>query len=186
VRSATLTVVGAMAVWLTLACGAGSARGEDAESLALAVKATFLYKFQPFVTWPAEAFPSPAAPFTLCIVGKHPFGILLDRVIDGQRAGDREVVARRLAKISPDDHCQIMYVGADDPAIAKELQLPVAGMPVLTVTDSIADASAKGIINFVVAGNRVRFEIDDAAARRSGLQISSKLLSLAVSVRAAP
>jgi hypothetical protein len=42
------------------------------------------------------------------------------------------------------------------------------------------------MINFIVADNRVRFEIDEAAARRNGLQISSKLLSLAASVRPAP
>jgi len=42
------------------------------------------------------------------------------------------------------------------------------------------------MITFVIASDRVRFEIDEARAVRSGLAISSKLLSLAVSVRPAP
>jgi hypothetical protein len=174
-----------IAVLFAFALG-GEARADDPGSLELAVKATFLYKFQPFVTWPAEAFPSPAAPFTLCVVGNHPFGSLLDKVVEGQRAGNREVTVRRLTTVSPDDHCQILYVGADDPVVARQLQVPVAGTPVLTVTDSIRDSSAKGMINFIIADNRVRFEIDNAAATRSGLVISSKLLSLAVSVRSSP
>jgi len=71
--------------------------------------------------------------------------------------------------------------------VVKQLLAPVAASaPVLTVTDSIDALDAKGMINFVVADNRVRFEIDDAAARRSGLVISSKLLSLALSVRPSP
>jgi hypothetical protein len=41
----------------------------------------------------------------------------------------------------------------------------------------------KGIVNFVIVDDRVRFEIDDAEAARRGLRISSKLLSLAVSVK---
>jgi hypothetical protein len=35
----------------------------------------------------------------------------------------------------------------------------------------------------VIHDNRVRFEIDDAAAARNGLTISSKLLGLALSVK---
>jgi hypothetical protein len=175
-----------MVVLFALGCGWEAALADDAYTLELAVKATYLYKFQPFVTWPAQAFPSPDAPFTLCIVGNHPFGPLLDRVVDGQRAGGRNVVVLRPATVSPADHCQILYVGAGDAVTAKRLKAPVAGMPVLTVTDSIGDPGAKGMINFVIADNRVRFEIDDAAAMQSGLTISSKLLSLAVSVRSGP
>ena len=170
-----------------LAFSGGAARADDPAALALAVKATFLYKFQPFVTWPAQAFASPTAPFTLCVVGNDPFGPILDRVVEGQRTGDRDVVVRRMETVSPDDHCQILYVGAADPAVVKQLLAPVAASaPVLTVTDSIDALDAKGMINFVVADNRVRFELDDAAARRSGLVISSKLLSLALSVRPSP
>jgi len=54
---------------------------------------------------------------------------------------------------------------------------------VLTVTDSMTDPRSKGIINFVIDNNRVRFEIDNRAAAENGLTISSKLLSLAISVR---
>jgi len=165
---------------------ANAVRAEESGMLELAVKATFLYKFQPFVIWPASAFPAPAAPFVLCVVGKHPFGLLLDKVVEGARAGDRAVTIRRLATVSPDDHCQILYVGTDDPVVAKQLEAPVNGAPVLTVTDEIKEQTAKGIINFVIADNRVRFEIDNAAAMSRGLVISSKLLSLAVSEAAGP
>jgi hypothetical protein len=165
---------------VSLGLGAAGAKGDVPNSLEMAVKAAFLYKFQPFVAWPDGAFPSPTAPFTLCVVGKNPFGALLDRVVDGQRVGDRDVVVRPIATVSPGDHCQILYVGADDPAVAEKLQEPVAGTPVLTVTDGINDPAAKGIINFVIVDDSVHFEIDDAAARKSGLVISSRLLSLAI------
>ena len=36
------------------------------------------------------------------------------------------------------------------------------------------------MINFVMVGNTVRFQINDAAARHAGLKISSKLLALAI------
>jgi hypothetical protein len=55
-------------------------------------------------------------------------------------------------------------------------------LPLLVVTSQAAEGH-KGIINFVIRDDRVRFEIDDAEAARRGLTISSKLLSLAVSVK---
>jgi hypothetical protein len=50
---------------------------------------------------------------------------------------------------------------------------------VLTVTDD-AHGSSRGVVNFRVLDNRVRFEIDNAAAAHNGLTVSSRLLALAV------
>jgi hypothetical protein len=88
--------------------------------------------------------------------------------------------------MTPGTYCHLLYISGGDAAAAQRAEAALAAEPTLTVTDSIVDASAKGMINFVIADNRVRFEIDDAAAKRTGLQISSKLLSLAVAVKAAP
>jgi hypothetical protein len=56
----------------------------------------------------------------------------------------------------------------------------VQGAPVLTVGDTEGFLRAGGVINFVLEGSKVRFLIDQAAAERSGLRISSKLMRLAV------
>ena len=185
-RSVPLTLLGAMVVAFALVVPQAPALAEDPAALALAVKAAFLYKFEPFVTWPAEAFPAPDSPFNLCVIGADPFGSLLDRAVDGQQTAGHRIAVVRLSLLSHDADCQMLYIAPAASPAAREIEAAVDGRPVLTVTDSIGDASAKGMINFVVADNRVRFEIDEAAAKRSGLQISSKLLSLAVSVRPAP
>jgi hypothetical protein len=169
-----------------LATGWGEARADDSDTLALAVKAAFLYKFEPFVTWPAQVFPSPDSPFNLCVIGADPFGPLLDRAVAGQATAGHTIVVLRLDTVSPDTHCQLLYIATADPGMARQAETAVTGGPVLTITDSIGDGAAKGMINFVIADKRVRFEIDAAAAKRSGLEISSKLLSLAVAVRATP
>jgi hypothetical protein len=50
-------------------------------------------------------------------------------------------------------------------------------------TDSASTET--GIINFVTANERVRFAIDNGAAARAGLVLSTKLLALATAVRSA-
>ena len=61
----------------------------------------------------------------------------------------------------------------------KEALQAVAGAPVLTVTDG---PEAPGVVDFVMDQGRVRFRLNDQTAADNGLTISSKLLSLAVSV----
>jgi hypothetical protein len=148
--------------------------------LELAVKATYLYKFAPFVEWPAAAFATPSSDFNLCVVGDDPFGDVLDRAVTGQRAGEHPIVVRRLARAAPG--CHILYAASSSAQPMRDILQAVRGTAVLTVTDQAQDG-AKGIVNLIVQENKVRFEIDDRAASENGLVISSKLLSLAVHVR---
>ncbi len=148
-----------------------------------AVKATFLYKFEPYVTWPGPASATAANTFNICVVGDDPFGRLLDQAVSSERVGGRPILVRRLGAVDRGQGCQIVYLtGSRTQSVADALR-SVRGSPVLTVTDADSSANTKGIIHFVVRDNRVRFEIDDQAAAQNGLVISSKLLSLALSTR---
>jgi hypothetical protein len=160
----------------------GGARAQE-ETLEYSVKATYLYKFIPFVEWPPAAFSSVFSPIVICIVGADPFGALLERAVAGQQFGDRLVAIRRLGAVGPGSGCHILYAAGSPAQSAAEALEAVRGEPVLTVTDGSSTAEGKGVVHFVVLDNRVRFEIDDQAAAEQGLRISSKLLSLASAVR---
>ena len=159
------------------------AAGAEGTGLALAIKATYLVKIQPFITWPASSFPNPGSPFLICVAGEDPFGSLLDRAVAGLSHQDRAMMVRRLPATDTGPGCQILFIASSDPQLLRRTLAAVRGKPVLTVTDAVTDDDAQGIINFVEIDNRVRFAIDDDAAEQGGLDISSKLLSLAVSVR---
>lgn len=153
------------------------------EPLETAIKATYLYKFAPFVAWPETAFEAPSSAINLCLAQGDPFGAALDQAAAGQRVGERPLVVRRLPSIDRPAGCHILFVGPAGAQPVREVLAAVRGTPVLTITDSMHDPADKGIINFVIDSNRVRFEIDAGAAAQQGLAISSKLLSLAVAVR---
>jgi hypothetical protein len=149
--------------------------------LELAVKATYLYKLAPFVTWPPQAFDSPADPLVICVQGDDPFGPVLDRAVAGQHLGRHAIVVRRIARLDRGSGCHIAYLAgsaAQPPAAALSA---VAGAPVLTVTDADRNG-ARGIVHFTRDRGRVRFAIDARSAADGRLAISSKLLALATSV----
>ena len=62
----------------------------------------------------------------------------------------------------------------------------IASRPVLIVTDEERGLDDGGIINFIEADRRVRFEVSLTAASRAGLTISSELLSVAARVQRNP
>ncbi|MGE3175793.1 MAG: YfiR family protein [Rhodospirillaceae bacterium] len=153
----------------------------EASPLEVAVKATYLYKFAPFVSWPPGARRN--ARSGLCIVGDAPFGETLERAVAGQSIEGRPIAVRRYAQADPAAPCMVMYL-AGSPAEPVERSLEaMRGAPVLTVTDAARGQSGRGIIHFVLDEGKVRFEIDNRAATASGLTISSRLLGLAREVR---
>lgn len=145
-----------------------------------AVKAAYLYKFAPFVTWPNS---DASGPFNLCVVGDDPFGPLLDRAVAGQTLGTRPIQVLHIDTIGPQSNCDIAYLGGSRGESVAEALRAVRGTPTLTVTDEDAPP---GIIAFAVADGHLRFRVDQVQAQENGLVISSKLLSLALAVRAAP
>jgi hypothetical protein len=156
-------------------------RAQDA-TIEGAIKATYLYKFPPFIEWPRVAAAA-ADPFILCIVGNDPFGATLDRAVADQRIGNRPVILRRVAILGAESGCQLVYAAGSPAQSVASILAASRGRPIVTVTDGARDPQAKGIINFVIMDNRVRFEVDDRLAAECGLVISSKLLSLAAAVR---
>jgi hypothetical protein len=56
------------------------------------------------------------------------------------------------------------------------------GRSILIVGESEGFARQGGMINFVLEGDRVLFEVNQRAAEQAGLKISAKLLSVAKEV----
>lgn len=165
-------------VWGVLAAPAMAAPMQA--DLEYSVKANYLVRFAAFVEWPDNAFAGPQAPVVLCVAGRDPFGATLDNAARAQTAFGRSLTVRRPASADAVAGCHILYVGRGAGSlIPQATQRP----GLLVVTDS-ATASDRGMIHFVVAESRVRFHIDQRTASRSGLSISSRLLNLALSVRA--
>ena len=162
--------------------GAFTGAAAQSPSLEYPIKAAFLFKFGEFAQWPADSFASSGGALNICVVGDANFAAIVANAVRGETVAGRPVAAHALVSIAPSDPCHIAYLaGSEKQSVAGAIQV-LAGKPVLTVTDEVRGSSA-GVIHFVVRNNRVRFAIDDQVAAGNGLNLSSALLNIAVTVK---
>jgi hypothetical protein len=152
-------------------------------SIEYSVKAAYLAKLGIFVEWPKTAFATPQSPVVLCIAGADPFGDTLDKLVEGEHVGARQIVVHRLKTVTRDSGCAILFAGGSTEQSVTQALGAVTGAGVLTVADDAQDSASAAVVDFVVQDGRVRFTINGRAAAQNGINVSSHLLSIAASVR---
>jgi hypothetical protein len=152
------------------------------DSLEYQVKAAFLLNFIKFIDWPESAFADQGSPVAICILGYDPFGHALDQVVEGETVNGRKVALQRIKRLPPSKSCQVLFIGKSEKDTLKTI-LPELEPGVLTVGEGESFMRAGGMIAFVIENRRVRFDVNQAVAETAALKLSSKLLSVARSVK---
>jgi hypothetical protein len=146
------------------------------------LKAAFLYHFAQLVTWPAEAFGESGSPMVIAVLGENPFGKQLEESVRGKSVNGHPLTvkeAQTLGEVT--NNCHVLFVSSSEKKRLAEILAAVRGKSVLTVGETDHFTETGGMINFTMEGTKIRFQINDSAAKAAGLKISSKLLSLATS-----
>jgi len=148
------------------------------------VKAAYLFNFGKFVRWPSTA-KQPGRTFDICLLGQDRFGGTLDKVTAGENINGQPVAVKRLATPADAASCQIVFIDRSEEKRLTTLLPALDRSGVLTVSDIPGFSEHGGMIQFQLAGDRVRFEVNLGAAERAGLSLSSDLLKVATKVRRA-
>jgi hypothetical protein len=156
---------------------------EQAKPTEYQVKAAYLYNFGRFVKWSQPSNQSPLSSFPICVLGDDHFGPVLDNTVAGERIDNLPITVRRLSSPADATGCRIVFVDrSEEHRLANVLPL-LSHSGVLTVSDMPGFTDKGGMIQFRLAGDRVRFDVNLAAAERAGLTLSSDLLKVATNVR---
>jgi YfiR/HmsC-like len=163
---------------LVLAC-ASVPRAQDVTEPSL--KAAFVYNFAKFTEWPEDVLPA-SAPFNACVLDGGSVADALERAVKGRLLGGRQIIVQRVAVGAALRSCHLLFVSGLKGAEVGVVVAAVRGAPVLTISDIDEFALIGGIAHVFVENGTMRFDLNLDLARRSHLQLSSKLLSLATRV----
>ena len=147
------------------------------------IEAVYLLNFSKFVSWPPQTPLNKDQPFGICVLGSDPFGRALDATLSGENLHGVSLVARRISAPQDIGGCQILFVSSSEEDRLNEIVAALSGANVLTVSDIPRFSQRGGMIQFVLTGGKVRFEVNVKNAANAGLTFSSDLLEVAVAVR---
>lgn len=144
------------------------------------VKAAFVLNFAKLTVWPAGSVEEKNT-FPIAILGKSPSetfsSTLQSLAIHGYR-----VTVRHITSVEEARNYRLLFITVSErhrlSGILKELR----HLNVLTVSDISGFCESGGMIGMVMIQNRIGFEVNLTAVRRSRLSISSQLLKLAKTV----
>jgi hypothetical protein len=140
-------------------------------------KATFVFHLTQFVTWPE--LPA-GAPFKIGILGPDPFGSILARLVDGEKAAGRPVAIERSSSVASLTDCQLVYVSPGAQESVPRIAAALRGRPVLIVGESNDFLPLGGMVRlFRTPERKLRLQIDLGNVQAVGLRMSSQLLRVA-------
>ncbi len=163
---------------LGIGAGAGAEKARSARYSEYLVKAAILYKIAKFTEWPSGVYADAGALFTVCVLGRDPFGKALDSIA-GKRINGRPVAISRFAQVEETGHCRLLFISESEGEQLGRIISHLAGRPVLTVCDKPSSAQPRGIIHLKVVSERIRFAIDSDSAQSAGLKFNFRMLASA-------
>ncbi|HKO66252.1 MAG TPA: YfiR family protein [Burkholderiaceae bacterium] len=155
----------------------------EAQTNERSVMAAYIYRLITYVEWPVSAFPSPEAPIVIGVVNADDIAAELEQVVQGRTAQGRRLQVRRVAPGEASIGVNVLFIGEGVPRVLQAAKT-LAERSVLTITGVERGMDYGSVINFVNIDGRVRFEVNVVAAEKSGLRLSSRLLTVATRVKA--
>ncbi len=141
------------------------------------IKAAFIYNFIAFTQWPD----STGSVINLCVHGEDFFGNEIDK-LQNKPVDKRHIKVMRIDNPEKLADCQVIFFSKSVSSNLANIMSNLSDQPILTLADNPNAISQRIIINMSLINEKIVFEINLAIARKSGLDISSKLLQLAIKV----
>lgn len=144
------------------------------------LKAALMFNFTQFVEWPASTFRSPDAPFIIGILGRDPFGNVIDDLVRTESCGMHRIQVVRYRRVEDIDSCQMLFIPESERNRLPRILAAVKGRPILTVSDIEGFALRGGMMRlWKQPDGRIHLRINLNEVKAAGLMVSSKLLRVA-------
>lgn len=144
------------------------------------IKTLFIYNFTKYIEWPLAGSKSS---FEIDVVGESDIIKPLEELSRNKKINQKSIVIKI---ISAGDEIagNVVFVSSSNSNQFDTVLKNCKGKNVLIVTEAPNLATKGAAINFRVMDNKVRFELNQAAAKNSGLKLSSQLVELSIPVNA--
>jgi hypothetical protein len=144
-------------------------------SMSYAIHANIIYHFTKYVDWPEER---KSGDFIIGVVGDTPLFDELKKIIAGKTVGNQKIVIRKFSMSQTAFDSHILFIPEDESSNLKKILAKTTERPVLLVGEEEGMSTRGTCINFVIASDKLKLEINKKNIESRNLSIASELLSL--------
>lgn len=144
------------------------------------LKAVFIYNFTKYIEWPKKY---QEGYFVLGVLGETPLFSELTKMAQTKKIGNQSILVKKYTSVSEIENCHILYVSDKKSNLLNEIteKTKISSTLIVTEEEGLVDKGAA--INFVVRGNKQKFELNKKNIEKQKLKVSSSLESLAITVK---
>jgi len=140
------------------------------------VKAIFILNFAKLIEWPE---PYQKGDFNIGIIGESPLYNELKRMAGTKKVANQKINVENIKLIKDIKKYHILYVSQEKSDQLSKIVEEIEKNSTLIITEKEGLIDSRGVgINFIVRGNRQKFELNTTNIKRSKLKISSNLKAL--------
>ncbi len=164
-------------LWSLMVCGA------VAQVKEYDLKAVYMERITRFLQWPEpENGIRPKDRFVIGILGENPFGSKLDELYAERRIKNLPIEVRQQIDLSEVGQCHLVFISRSEEGRLPSVLSAMRGKPILSVGDTAGFAEMGVLVNLVIEGERLRFEVNEQGIYQAGLDIDPLLLKVARNV----
>ena len=136
------------------------------------MEAVYLYNFTKYINWTAGG-----DKFTIGVIGSPEMKEELDKSLTGKKVGTKDIEIKDISVGQVTD-CSIIYLGSSQSNSLSTVNTKIKGKNILLVAqDDLAEKGA--CISFFMQSGKLKFKLNQAALKDSGLKTSENLLTFA-------
>ena len=144
------------------------------------IKALFVYNFTKYIEWNEQSLPQQ---FRIGVYGESEISEKLSQIVKGKKLYNRTIELKALKTIDDAAGYQIVYIVKDQGTALQILLDKYSGTEMLLITEE-KNMGIKGAgINIIEKDQRMKFELNESAIKKSGLKVSSQLYDLAIVIK---
>lgn len=144
------------------------------------VKAAFIERFTRFVEWPEE-FTNDT--FKIVLIGENYFNTALDEVFADIKVKNLNTKIIYTNDLNDLTKANLIFISGSEKKRINEILSVIGKKPILIISDTKGFCNMGTYINMYVDGNNIRYEINKEALEKTGLKVSSLLLTSAKIVK---
>jgi hypothetical protein len=142
-------------------------------------KALFMYNFTKYIEWPANLR---QGDFVIGVVGSPSMAAELQTIAEKQKVGTRNLVIKKFNSPDEIDNCHVLYIGRGKSSLIGSILAKMSGKSTLIITDKEGLALQGSGINYIMDGDKLKYEVNRSNIEKKGLIVSKALLALGVPV----